>query len=527
MKILLLTGKMAEPLVQAAARVCPSKYEISISVMPIDVASLATPQLIISHLKKSNLTDYDLIMVSGAIQGSVKIVEDAVGVKVVKGPKHAVDIPMLLKICDPRDLSPEISADLLLSKKMRKFAKEILKKTEASTASKPHIKVGNKMLIPVDPPPVRVISEIAGAHLLDEKELIRAAERRIEEGADILGLGFQAGIANPKKVKKSVKLVKNEFDFPLMLDSIIPSEIVAGVEAGADMIMSLEAGNIRKVADKIRDVPAVVIPYDSRRNFFARTVKDKLRLLQGNIESAFKYGLKKLIADPVLEPINLSGSTGTFQSLMAYHMFKQKGLQMPMMMGLCNVAELIDVDSIGVNVLLTMLAAEIGVSSILVVEESAKTLGSTTEAKIAAQMATLARERETPPKDLGLNLLILKDKRRVESKINLNDTTIIEATEEVKEYPQDPIGFFTINVNHKDGKIEVLYRGRKGRILIKGKTASSIYREILERKLLSMLSHALYLGIELGKAEEALITGKSYVQEEGLFKPVRPIEISK
>ncbi|RJS90835.1 DUF4346 domain-containing protein, partial [Candidatus Bathyarchaeota archaeon] len=274
-------------------------------------------------------------------------------------------------------------------------------------------------------------------------------------------------------------------------------------------------------------VPAVVIPYDSRRNFFARTVKDKLRLLQGNIESAFKYGLKKLIADPVLEPINLSGSTGTFQSLMAYHMFKQKGLQMPMMMGLCNVAELIDVDSIGVNVLLTMLAAEIGVSSILVVEESAKTLGSTTEAKIAAQMATLARERETPPKDLGLNLLILKDKRRVESKINLNDTTIIEAAEEVKEYPQDPIGFFTINVNHKDGKIEVLYRGRKGRILIKGKTASSIYREILERKLLSTLSHALYLGIELGKAEEALITGKSYVQEEGLFKPVRPIEISK
>ena len=527
MKILLLTGKIAEPLVRAAARLCPSKYEISISVMPIDVASLATPQLIISHLKKSSPTDYDLIMVSGAIQGSMRVVEDAVGVKVVKGPKHAVDIPTLLKMCNPRDLSPDISADLLLSKEMQKYAEKILKKTEASAASKPHIKVADKMLIPVDPPPVRVISEITGAHLLEEEELIRAAERRIEEGADILGLGFQAGIANPEKVRKSIKIVKNEFDFPLMLDSIIPSEIVAGVEAGADMIMSLEAGNIRKVADKIRDVPAVVIPYDSRRNFFARTVEDKLRLLQENIERALEYGLEKIIADPVLEPINLSGSTGTFQSLMAYRMFKQKGLKVPLMMGLCNVVELIDVDSIGVNALLTMLAAEIGVSSVLVVEESAKTLGSTMEAKIAAQMATIARERETPPKDLGLNLLVLKDKRKLKSRLSLDGATIIEAAEEAGEYTQDPIGFFTINVNHEDGEIEVLYRGRKGKILIRGKTASSIYREILKRRLLSMLSHALYLGVELGKAEEALRTSKSYVQEEDLFKPVEPIEICK
>ena len=526
MKILLLTGKLAEPLVRAAVKTSPSDYDLRISVLPVEVASLATPQLIISYLRKTKLEDYDLIMVSGAIQGSMKPVENTIGVKVVKGPKHAVDIPMLLKMYDPTRLSPDVSADALLIKEMRNYAEEILKKTEISILSKPHINVDG-MLVPADPPPIRVISEITEAHLLNEEELIKTVQRRVEEGADIVGLGFQPNVANPEEVKNLVRLIKREFDFPLMLDSIIPSEIIAGVEAGADMIMSLEAGNIRKVADKIKEIPAVVIPYDSRRNFFARNFKDKLKLLKMNVRRAFKNNIKNLIADPVLEPINLSGSSGTFQSLRAYYMFKREYREMPMLMGLCNVAELIDADSIGINALLTMLAAEIGVALVLIVEKSIKTAGSTAETKIAAQMATIARERKTSPKDLGLHLLMFKDKRLVETKLNLNDAVVIEADEESKEYPQDPVGFFTLKVNHEDKRIEVLYSGKKGKILIRGRTASSIYHEILRRGLLSMLSHALYLGVELGKAEEALRTGKNYVQEESLFEQTKPIDIFK
>jgi len=43
---------------------CPSKYEIEVSVMPLSVASLATPESIISHLRNIRLKDYDLVMVS-------------------------------------------------------------------------------------------------------------------------------------------------------------------------------------------------------------------------------------------------------------------------------------------------------------------------------------------------------------------------------------------------------------------------------------------------------------------------------
>ena len=526
MKILLLTGRLAEPLVRSAVNMCPSSYEIRVLVMPIDVASLATPQSIASYLKKAQLEDYDLVMVSGAIQGSMKLVEEDVGVKVVKGPKHAVDIPMLLNVYDPRKLSPDIPADTILIKEMRNYARRILEKAEMSIASRPHIAVDG-MLIPATPPPIRVISEVTEAHLLTEEELIRTVERRLKEGADIIGLGFQAGVANPEKVRDFVRLIKREFDSPLILDSIIPSEIIAGVEAGVDMVMSLEAGNIEKVADKIREIPAVVIPYDSRRKFFARTVEDKLRLLEMNVKSALKHNIENLIADPVLEPINPSGPAGTFQSLRAYCMFKRKRPEMPLLMGLCNVVELIDADSIGVNALLTMLAAEIGASLVLIVEKSVKTIGSTAEAKIAAQMATIAWEKGTPPKDLGLHLLMFKDKRRGEAKLNIDNVEIIEAAEKKEEYPQDPLGVFTIRVNHEEERIEVLYSGIKGKILIRGRTASSIYNEILKRELLSELSHALYLGVELGKAEEALRTGKGYVQEESLFEPVKPIDISK
>jgi len=506
---------------------CPSRYEIHVSVMPIEVASLATSQLIISHLKKIRLKDYDLIMVPGAIQESMRPVEEAIGIKVVKGSKYAADIPMLLEICDPRSLSPDIPADDLISDKIYRYTKEVLEKTEASAASKPHIKVDG-VIIPADPPPIRVVSEITEAHLLDEDELIRIARKRREDGADILSLGFQAGVANPERVRDCVMLIKKELDAPLAIDSIIPSEIIAGVEAGADMVMSLEFGNIKKkVASQIRHVPAVIIPYDSKKGRFARTTEGKLKFLKKNIQTAIKYGINKIIADPVLEPLNLSEPTGTLESLMAYRMFKREYSEIPLLMGLCNVTELIDADSVGVNTLLTMLAAEARVSLVLVVEKSAKTAGSTAEAKIASQMATVAWKRKTPPKDLGLDLLILKNKRIIESRLDLEGAVIAEAINEMIEYPQDPLGFFTVNVNHQDGWIEVLYRGRKGRLLIRGKNARSIYDEILRRRLISSIPHALYLGVELGKAEVALRTGKSYVQEEPLFKKVKPIRLSE
>jgi dihydropteroate synthase len=54
--------------------------------------------------------------------------------------------------------------------------------------------------------------------------------------------------------------------------------------------------------------------------------------------------------------------------------------------------------------------------------------------------------------------------------------------------------------------------------IIKGKTAESIYTEIMGMGLVARLDHAAYLGSELAKAEIALRTGKEYIQDSQLFK---------
>jgi hypothetical protein len=55
-----------------------------------------------------------------------------------------------------------------------------------------------------------------------------------------------------------------------------------------------------------------------------------------------------------------------------------------------------------------------------------------------------------------------------------------------------------------------------------GNTAVEISTAILERKLVSRMEHAAYLGRELLKAELALQTGRPYTQGSPLFAPWGP-----
>ena len=51
-----------------------------------------------------------------------------------------------------------------------------------------------------------------------------------------------------------------------------------------------------------------------------------------------------------------------------------------------------------------------------------------------------------------------------------------------------------------------------------GKNSKEIYEEIINKKLVTRMEHAAYLGSELQKAQIAMITGKEYVQDFDLFK---------
>jgi len=514
LRILVVTGKLAEPVIKRVLKK-PLPHEVDVVALPVAVAALANTELIATYLKKLGIDckKYDLIMIPGASMGSAKIIEEMLGVRTVKGPLQASDLPLVLSLERLSKLSPDAPADKVLESELRTASREMLESLEKSLIEKEHLIVGN-IIIPISPPPIRVMAEITEAHTLSKENLLKRANKLISEGAEILSIGFEAGISRPEKVRETIRFLKKEVEVPIAVDSIIPSEIIAGIEAGADMVLSLEAGNMEKVAKYVEDVPTVVIAYDSRSGVIPKTAQEKLKLLEANISEATRLGVKKIIADPILDPIN---SASTFQSLLAYYMFKEKHTNIPMLMGIGNVVELLDADTVGSNALMVMLAMELGVSIVLVVEKSPKAQYSTLETSIASKMATLAWLKKSPPKDLGIDLLILKDKRKVETPLETEGATVVEAAEKEAEYELDPLGVFKIRVNHDEECIEALYIGKKGKILIKGKSARAIRDEILRRGLVSSLSHAFYLGIELAKAEEALSIGKNYIQEKPLF----------
>jgi dihydropteroate synthase-like protein len=178
---------------------------------------------------------------------------------------------------------------------------------------------------------------------------------------------------------------------------------------------------------------------------------------------------------------------------------------MPVFFGAGNVSELIDADSIGVNALLAGIAMEVGASVLFTTEASQKTTGSADELKKACMMMALAQRRHESPKDLGVDLLVIKEKRPRRDVVEPSDLVL-----EAKKHPfkLDPRGSFNIFI--EDEKIYA----RNGDVTIVGTDSESILHTIIDRGLVSMLDHAGYLQAELKKAELAIRFHRTYLQDD-------------
>ena len=64
-----------------------------------------------------------------------------------------------------------------------------------------------------------------------------------------------------------------------------------------------------------------------------------------------------------------------------------------------------------------------------------------------------------------------------------------------------------IVVRHK------LNDGRDSGYLFEGTSAERLYKKVLHEQLVSVMEHAAYLGKELERAEQALKSGKEFVQD--------------
>ena len=213
------------------------------------------------------------------------------------------------------------------------------------------------------------------------------------------------------------------------------------------------------------------------------------------------------------------------EAFIAFKEFAARNPAVPLFVGVSNVTELFDADSVGLNAILARISSEVDASILLATEKSAKAKGTVAEEVTAAKMMFLAKKRGSVPKDLGIDLLILKDKRVHEEpydkKLEAN-VKVANASEGTETVVLDSEGMFKISIDHTQSVLVAIHYTSidmtKPVNIIKGKTAKSIYSEIVKAGLVSQLDHASYLGSELSKAEIALQTGKEYVQDTSLFK---------
>jgi tetrahydromethanopterin S-methyltransferase subunit A len=87
----------------------------------------------------------------------------------------------------------------------------------------------------------------------------------------------------------------------------------------------------------------------------------------------------------------------------------------------------------------------------------------------------------------------------------------------------DPAGYFVVYVNNSRSLLSLEHYRNDGVLdaIIEGRSAIEVYTPAIEKKLVSRLDHATYLGQELARAEQALRSGETYVQD-GVPQTYRP-----
>ncbi len=482
-ELLLITGKLAEEQV----RECAQELGADVLALPVSVAQFIGPKLASSRIKDLGKT-YGRIIFPGLVRFDVSKVEREVGMPCFKGPKHPCDLIEVLK--KGLHLSKTQSADALMEKSGEEDYKKLVEEAEKSHKG---LTVGGLKVAGGLPP--RIIAEIVDAPLLSDEQLTERAQYYLNSGADIIDVGAIAAEDNSKRLGQAVALLKKRFSVPVSIDALNPKEINAGIGAGAELVLSLCGRNMEQVT-KSDDVAYVVIAEEDED-------------LRDNIRRAQELGFKNLIADPILAP-----PFRIARSLAEYRSFAQAP-GMPLLMGIGNVTEMMDVDSPGVNGLLAAIAVELDVSLMLTTENSHKTRNSVRELKRAIKLMFLARSKGTLPKDLGFDLLLAKGKGEGLS-FDLGDAKVMQVLDSSQGFRPDPKGHFNVFVDFGKNKIIAAHFKDDFDRVLSGDSAEALSKEIIDKGLVSDLNHAAYLGRELQKAELCLKLGRGYVQDDDL-----------
>lgn len=329
---------------------------------------------------------------------------------------------------------------------------------------------------------IEIIAEINHAPQLTLAEILTMADSMRRDGADVIDVGCLPG-SQWSGVTQCVQALKDN-GHRVSIDSLNPVEIAAAAQAGAELVLSVNASNRESAKDW--GIEVVVIPDD---------IHD-LDTLQPTIDLLSRDGVPFRI-DPVLEPIGF----GFAASLQRYFDARGRWPDLEIMMGVGNLTELTDVDSAGVNMLLIAIAQETGIRSVLTTQVINWARTSVAEIDVARRLAHYSVQHRVPPKRLSDRLVMLRDCQLLDGDVD----SIADLAAKLRDN--------NYRILAEREEIHLLGAG----IHLQGDDPFELFDALADTSPRNLdASHSFYLGYEMCKAMIALQLGKQYVQDESL-----------
>jgi dihydropteroate synthase-like protein len=431
--ILFLTGRLAE---KNLRRVLDAMQPAPFSHTVRDL-SLQVAGLMTADMISRRLTDVagaSRVMVPGRCRGDLESLGKQFGVPFVRGPEDLKDLP-------------------------RHFGREATP-------------------IDLSRHNVDIFAEIVDAPNMSLDAILEQARSYREAGADVIDLGCLP--ETPFAHLEDAIAMLHASGFSVSVDSMDEQELLRAGRAGADFLLSLKEETLW-IVDEVASTPVLI----------ASTPSDMASLYRA-IDALEAKG-RTYLADPILEPIHF----GLTESLVRYRDLRKQLPQAQIMMGIGNLTELTEADTLGVQTLLMGIVSELRINNILTTQVSAHATGVIREADRARRVMYAARDAGDLPQGFGEALLALHSLDPFpwsSEEIAATAANIKDPSFRVQISPEG------LHIYNRDGL----------------RTATDPFKLFPHLGLEQDGSHAFYLGVELARAQIAWQLGKRYVQDREL-----------
>jgi dihydropteroate synthase len=433
-RIVFVTGQLAKDALGKVLPECGDGLDGTIETLRIKVAALMTTDYLTSTLK---LPPCDTVCLPGLSQANTDALSKRFGVPFVKGPKDLRDLPSFFG-----------------------------RKAEGYRPDGEHA--------------VTLLAEINDIFRLTDEEILAAASRYRLSGADVIDLGCSP--ENRLEDAGRIVALLRRHGFRASIDTFSDDEALSADAAGAELLLSLNSGNMH-LAGRLRTAVPVIVP----------DAGGGLPSLYRNLEEAGRRGAARAIVDPVLDPIHF----GFAASIRRYCEAREALPGVDMLMGVGNLTELTEADSAGINAVLLGIMSELGVRYALTTEVVAWARGSVRELDCGRRMMHHASRRSTIPKGFDDRL------------VTTRDTRVTHPTEAELRLMQERLTDRNFRIE-TDGESIFVFNSER---FEKGTDIRRIFPRL---GVDADASHAFYLGRELTKADLARRLGKKYIQGEPL-----------